>query len=126
MKKLKDITANKKRRSKQTIGCTVINPEKWEAIQEGERELQYRKKTKANKLARKKETTAKKKAATEVKKIAKITGKAAGKAAEKAAGKKTNKKGEKADHSAVINEVEEAIALLFQDIDYEDPTRVEA
>jgi hypothetical protein len=28
MKKLRDIAANKKRRSKQTVGCTVINPEK--------------------------------------------------------------------------------------------------
>jgi hypothetical protein len=39
MKKLRDVAANKKRRSKQTVGCTVIDPEKWEAIQEGEREL---------------------------------------------------------------------------------------
>jgi hypothetical protein len=31
----------------------------------------------------------------------------------KAAGKKNNKKGKKADHSAAIDEVEEAIALLF-------------
>jgi predicted ATP-grasp superfamily ATP-dependent carboligase len=28
IKKLRNITANKKRRSKQTIGCTVINSEK--------------------------------------------------------------------------------------------------
>ena len=73
---------------------------------------------KANELARKKEATAEKKAAAEAKKVAKVAG--------KAAGKKTNKEGEKADHSAVIDEVEEAIALLFQDIDYEDPTGVEA
>jgi hypothetical protein len=81
---------------------------------------------KANELARKKEATAEKKAAAEAKKVTKIAEKAAGKAVRKAAGEKTNKKGEKADHSAVIDEVEEAIALLFQDIDYEDPTGVEA
>jgi lipase chaperone LimK len=39
IKKLKNITANKKRRSKQTVRCTVINPKKWEAIQKDEREL---------------------------------------------------------------------------------------
>jgi hypothetical protein len=39
MKKLKNIAANKKRRSKQTVGCTVIDPKKWKTIQEGEREL---------------------------------------------------------------------------------------
>ena len=43
-----------------------------------------------------------------------------------AAGKKSNKKDKKADHSAVINEAEEAITLLFQDIDYGDPNEVEA
>jgi hypothetical protein len=122
MKKLRDVAANKKRRSKQTVGYTVIDPEKWEAIQEGERELQHRKEAKANELARKKEAIAEKKAAAEAKKVAKVAGKAAG----KAAGKKINKEGEKTDHSAVIDEVEEAIALLFQDIDYEDPTGVEA
>jgi hypothetical protein len=121
MKKLRDIAANKKRRSKQTVGCTVINLEKWEAIQKGERELQYRKEAKANELTRKKEATAKKKVAAKVKKVAKIAGKAAGKAAEK----KINKEGEKTDHSAIIDKVEEAIALLFQDIDYEDPIGVE-
>jgi hypothetical protein len=114
MKKLRDVTVNKKKRTKQTVGCTVIDPEGWEAIQEGERALQHRKEAKANELARKREATAEKKAAAEAKKVA------------KAAGKKNNKKGKKADHSAAIDEVEEAIALLFQDTDYGDSNGVEA
>jgi hypothetical protein len=113
MKELRDVAANKKR-TKQIVRCTVIDPEGWEAIQEGERELQRSKEAKANELARKRETTVKKKAAVEAKKAA------------KAAGKKSNKKGKKADHLAVIDEAEEAIALLFQDIDYGDPNEVEA
>jgi membrane protein involved in colicin uptake len=114
MKKLRDVAANKKKRTKQTVGCTVINPEGWEAIQEGERALQHSKEAKANELARKREATAEKKAAADAKKVA------------KAAGKKNNKKGKKADHSAAIDEAEEAIVLLFQDIDYGDPNGVEA
>jgi DUF438 domain-containing protein len=114
MKQLRDVAANKKKRTKQTIRYTVIDPEGWEAIQEGERALQYRKKAKADELARKKEATAEKKAAAEAKKVA------------KAAGKKNNKKGKNADHSAAIDEAEEAIVLLFQDIDYGDPDGVEA
>ena len=39
MKELRDVAANKKKRTKQTVGCIVIDPEGWEAIQEGEREL---------------------------------------------------------------------------------------
>jgi hypothetical protein len=39
MKQLRDVAANKKKRTKQTVGCTVIDPERWEAIQEGERAL---------------------------------------------------------------------------------------
>jgi hypothetical protein len=115
MKKLRDVTANKKKRTKQTIGCTVIDLKGWEAIQEGEKALQHRKKAKANELTRKREATAKKKAAAEAKKVTK--------AAEK---KKNNKKGKKADHSATIDKAEEAIILLFQDIDYEDPDKVKA
>ncbi len=114
IKELKNVAANKKKRTKQIVGCIVINPERWEAIQEGERELQRSKEAKVNKLARKRETTAKKKAAVKTKKTA------------KAAGKKSNKKDKKADHSAVIDEAEEAITLLFQDIDYGDPNEVEA
>jgi hypothetical protein len=114
IKKLRDVAANKKKRTKQTVGCTVINPKGWEVIQKGERALQHRKEAKANELARKRETTAEKKAAAKIKKVAKATEK-----------KKNNKKGKKADHLAAINEAEEAIILLFQDIDYEDPDKVE-
>jgi hypothetical protein len=114
IKKLRDVAANKKKRTKQIVGCIIIDLEGWEAIQEGERALQYRKEAKANELARKREATIKKKAAVKAKKVA------------KAAGKKNNKKGKKADHSAAINEVEEAIALLFQDIDYGNSNGVEA
>ncbi len=114
MKELRDVAANKKKRTKQTVGCTVIDPEGWEAIQEDERELQRSKEAKANELARKRETTAKKKAEVKAKKAA------------KAAGKKSNKKDKKADHSAIIDEAEKAITLLFQDIDYGDPNEVEA
>jgi hypothetical protein len=39
MKKLRDVAANKKKRTKQTVGCIVIDLEGWEAIQEGERAL---------------------------------------------------------------------------------------
>ena len=41
-----------------------------------------------------------------------------------AAGKKSNKKDKKADYLVVIDEAEEAITLLFQDIDYRDPNEV--
>ena len=114
MKKLRDVAANKKKRTKETVGCTIIDSEGWEAIQEGERALQHRKEAKANELVRKREATAEKKAAAEAKKVAKT------------AGKKNNKKGKKADHSAAINEAEKAIVLLFQDINYGGPDGVEA
>jgi hypothetical protein len=113
MKKLRNVAANKKKRTKQTVKCTVINLKGWEAIQEGERALQYKKEAKANELTRKKEITVKKKAAAKAKKVA------------KAARKKNNKKGKNADHLAAINEAEEAIVLLFQNIDYGDPDGVE-
>ena len=101
MKELKDVAANKKKRTKQIIGYTIINSEGWEAIQEGERELQRNKKAKANEFTRKRKTTTKKKTTVEAKKAAKT------------AEKKNNKKDKKADHSTVINKAEEAIALLF-------------
>ena len=34
---------------------------------------------------------------------------------------KNNRKGQKTDHSIVIDEAEQAIIMLFQDIDYRDP-----
>ena len=68
IKELRDVAANKKKRTKQIIGYTIINSEGWEAIQEGERELQRSKKAKINELTRKRETIAKKKPAVEVKK----------------------------------------------------------
>ena len=113
MKKLRDVAANKKKRTKRTMGCTVIDLEGWEAIQEDERVLQYSKETKANKLTRKREATVKKKAAVKAKKVVKTTG------------KKNYKKNKKVDYSTAIDEVEEAIVLLFQDIDYGDPNEVE-
>jgi hypothetical protein len=39
MNKLKEIAANRKKRSKKIIECTVIDSEKWETIEEGERGL---------------------------------------------------------------------------------------
>jgi hypothetical protein len=36
MQKLREVAANKKKRSKQTIGLTVINPDAWNAILAGE------------------------------------------------------------------------------------------
>ncbi len=41
-----------------------------------------------------------------------------------AAGKKSNKKDKKVDYLAVIDEAEEAIASLFQNINYGDPNEV--
>ena len=113
MKKLRDVTANKKKRTKQIVEYTVINLKKQKAIQEGERELQRNKEAKINKLARKRETTVKKKAAVKIKKTA------------KAAGKKSNKKDKKANYLIIINKAEKAIALLFQDINYGDPNKIE-
>jgi hypothetical protein len=37
--KLREIAANRKTRSKRIIKCTVINSEKWEIIEKGERDL---------------------------------------------------------------------------------------
>ena len=39
--------------------------------------------------------------------------------------KKNYKKDKKTDHSAAINKTEEAIILLFQNINYKDPDGVE-
>jgi hypothetical protein len=55
MNKLREIAANRKKRSKKIIKCTVIDSEKWEIIEKGERELQRNKEEKANELARKKQ-----------------------------------------------------------------------
>jgi DUF438 domain-containing protein len=74
MKKLRDVAANKKKRTKQTVGCTVIDPEEWEAIQEGERALQYKKEAKANELARKREVIVEKKAAKKAKRLRRLQG----------------------------------------------------
>jgi hypothetical protein len=41
------------------------------------------------------------------------------------AAKNNNRKGKKTGYLAVINKVEEAIQLLFQNIDYEEPNKVE-
>jgi hypothetical protein len=124
--KLREIAANRKKRSKRIIKYTIINSEKWEAIKENERELQRNKEEKVNEFARKKQATAKKKIEAEVKKIVNTTNRAANKVAkESEAAKKNNEKDKKAGYSAIINEIEKAIQLLFQNIDYKEPNKVE-
>ena len=110
MKKLREIAANKKKRSKITVECTVINPDGFAAIQAGEEDLRLKKEAKANELAQKKQTAANKKTITEAKKKA------------KAAGKKNNR----SEKATAIDTNAEAIDLLFRDIDYEgEPEGVE-
>ena len=65
---MKTAAANKKKRSKKTVGCLIVDPETWEAIEEGERQMLKIKETKANEIAQKKKEAAKKKAANEVRK----------------------------------------------------------
>jgi hypothetical protein len=43
--------ANKKKRLKKTVGCSIVDPETWEAIEEGERQMLKIKETKANEIA---------------------------------------------------------------------------
>jgi hypothetical protein len=57
-----------------------------------------------------------------LKKVANAANRAANKTAKEAeAAKKNNGKDKKTGYSAVINEIEEAIQLFFQDIDYGNP-----
>jgi hypothetical protein len=111
---MRTAAADKKKRSKKTVGCLIVDPETWEAIEEGERQMLKIKKTKANEIAQKKKEAAKKKAANEVKKAANAMNRAANKTAmevEAAAAKKNpgnNRKG-KVGHSQAIEEPEEAI-----------------
>lgn len=111
MQKLREVAANKKKRSKQTVGWTVIDPDAWNAILAGEEDQRREKEAKANEITQKKQAAANKKAITEAKKKAKT------------AVKKNNRKGTKV---TAIDADAEAIDLLFQDIDYGEPERVEA
>jgi hypothetical protein len=114
---IRNAVANKKKRSKKTVGCSVVDPETWETILEAEKIAQATKEANAKEAAQKKDQSAKKKAAAEAKKIAaaanRVTNKAA-KAAEEAK-KKNNRKGKKAGHSQGIKDPEGAIQNLFWD-----------
>jgi hypothetical protein len=118
-------TTNKKKRSKKTVECSIVDPETWEAIEKGERQMLKIKETKANEIAQKKKEAAKKKAANETKKVANAMNRAANKTAmevEAAAAKKNpgnNRKGKKAGHSQAIEEPEEAIHQLFSEANNE-------
>jgi hypothetical protein len=108
---IKKVVANKKKRSKKTVGCSVINPETWEAILEAKKIAQAIKEANAKEAARKKDQSAKKKAAAEAKKIIIAANRVINKAAKVAeeAKKKNNRKGKKAGHSQGIEDPEGAI-----------------
>ena len=112
MKKLRNVTTNKKKRTKQTVKYTIINPKKQEAIQEGEKILQRSKKAKANKLTRKKKLLQRRRLRLKQKRQQRLQG------------KRIIIKNKKTNHSATINKTEEAIILLFQNINYGDPNKV--
>jgi hypothetical protein len=52
---IKEAVANKKKRSKKTVGCSVVDPETWEAILEAEKIAQATKEANAKEAARKKD-----------------------------------------------------------------------
>jgi hypothetical protein len=112
---IKETVANKKKRSKKTIKCSVINLETWEAILETKKIVQAIKKANTKKTARKKDQSAKKKVTAEAKKIATTANRVTNKAAKTAeeVKKKNNKKGKKAGHSQGIENPEGAIQNLF-------------
>lgn len=112
---MRKAVANKKKRSKKTVGCSVVDPETYEMILEAEREIQTTKEANVKKAAKKKDESAKKKAAAETKKAMTAANKAV-KAAEKVATKKdskNNRKGKKGSHSQDVENLEEAIQQLF-------------
>jgi hypothetical protein len=115
----KKAAANKKKRSKKTVGNSYVNPETWEAIQENERETKTIKEANRKEAARKKVESAKKKTAATAKKERIVANKAANTAAAKTkAGKakKTNNRGsEKTSHSKDIEDLAEAIQGLFEE-----------
>jgi hypothetical protein len=132
---IRKAVANKKKRSKKTVGYSVVDPETWETILEAEKSAQAKKEANAKEIAQKKDQSAKKKAAAEVKKIAaaanRVTNKAAKaaeeatKAAEKIAAKtnpKNNRKDKKAGHSQNIEGLKDAIQHLFLKSDSEAKT----
>jgi hypothetical protein len=124
---MRTAAANKKKRSKKTVRCSIVDPKTWEIIEKGERQMLKIKETKANEIAQKKKKTAKKKAANEAKKVANAINRAANKATmamevEAAATKKNpgnNRKGKKAGHSQAIEKSEEAIHQLFSEANNE-------
>jgi hypothetical protein len=115
---IKKAVTNKKKRSKKTVGYSVVDPETWETILEAKKNAQAKKEANAKEAAQKKNQSAKKKAAAEAKKIAaaanRVTNKTA-KAAEAAAktNPKYNRKGKKAGHSQGVESLEDAIQHLF-------------
>jgi len=52
---IKKVVANKKKRSKKIVGCSVINPETWEAIIEVEKNVQAIKEANVKKAVQKKD-----------------------------------------------------------------------
>jgi wobble nucleotide-excising tRNase len=104
----KKAAANKKKRSKKTIGSSCVDPETWEAIQEGEREKEAIKKANRKEIARKKVESANKKATAATKKERTAANKAA------AAGTKAEK-AKKTSHSKNIEDLAEAIQGLFEE-----------
>lgn len=121
--------ANKKTRSKRTVGSSCVCPETWEAIENGEKEREAIKETNRKETARKKAESGKKKAAAAAKKEAAAVYKvanaanAANAAAAETRGnrsrgrgraKKTNnRKGKESGHSENIEDPAEAIHRLF-------------
>ena len=114
MKKLQEAAANKKKRSKKTVGLNVVCPETWEIIQEEQRE-KIRARDEANEAKRK---TAANKA------NGKGKGKTNGKSKSKGKGKGKNKG--KNNDQLTVKTSEEAVNSLFRDIDYEEDKGVEA
>ncbi len=116
---IRKAVTNKKKRLKKIVGCSVIDPEIQKAILEIKKNIQATKEANVKKTTRKKDQSAKKKIAAEIKKIIivanRVTNKIA-KAAEEAAAKKNlknNRKGKKADHLQNIKGLEDAIQYLF-------------
>ena len=116
---IRKAVTNKKKRLKKIVGCSVIDPEIQKAILEIKKNIQATKEANVKKTTRKKDQSAKKKIAAEIKKIIivanRVTNKIA-KAAEEAAAKKNlknNRKGKKAGHLQNIKGLEDAIQYLF-------------
>ena len=90
---MRKIIANKKKRLKKIVGCSVINLETYEMILQVEREVKIKKEANTKEIIRKKNESAKKKTIIEVKKVAAAANRAINKTAK--ATKKNNRKNKK-------------------------------